>query len=106
MSRPRPRDMMRAVLVLLLVGAFELALFWLFQWPIPKGNRDLVTYMLGQLSGLALAAVTFYFGTSQSSREKSDAMARLAAPPAPEPEAPPSPAELPEPRFGMEGNAR
>lgn len=95
---PRPRDAMRALLVLLLLGAFELALFWLFQWPIPEGNRDLVTYMLGQLSGLAGAGVIFYFGSSQSSREKTEAIERMAQ----LPPAPTTPPILPTPTFGKE----
>ncbi len=68
---------MRGCLVLLLLVAFQVAVFWLFQFPIPKENRDLVTYMLGQLSGFVGAGILFYFGTTQSSREKSEALERI-----------------------------
>jgi drug/metabolite transporter (DMT)-like permease len=63
-------DVMRGLLALLLIGAFELALFWLFQFEVPQTNRDLVVFMLGQLSGFTGAAVAYYLGTSKSSSDK------------------------------------
>lgn len=78
MKLPRPRDAMRGFLVLFLLGAFQLALFALFKWEVPAGNKEIVIYMLGQLSGFVGAGIIFYFGTTQSSREKTDAISEIA----------------------------
>lgn len=78
MSLPRPRDAMRAFLALLLLGAFMLALLWLMEKAVPQQNVQLVTYMLGQLSIMAGAAVIFYFGTSKSSADKNELLDRVA----------------------------
>jgi hypothetical protein len=87
----RPPDMMRGVLAVLLVGAFMTALSWLFRNAIPTANEQLVTFMLGQLSGFAGAAVAYYLGTSKSSNDK-DEMLRL----------PPPDRRLPESRWEFE----
>ena len=78
MKLPRPRDAMRGFLVLFLLAAFQLALFALFKWEVPAGNKEIVIYMLGQLSGFVGAGIIFYFGTTQSSREKTDAISEIA----------------------------
>ena len=75
----RAPDMMRGVLTVMLLGAFQTALFWLFQFEVPSSNRDLVVFMLGQLSGFAGAAVAYYLGTSKSSNDK-DELLRLPPP--------------------------
>ena len=74
MTFPR-RDVMRATLTLALLGAFELALFWLFQFQVPQGNRDLIVFMLGQLSGFAGMGVAYWLGTSKSSSDKNEILA-------------------------------
>jgi len=56
---------------------FELALAVLFWREIPKANEQLLTYMIGQLSGFAGAAVAFYLSTSKSSADKSDVIAQM-----------------------------
>jgi len=52
---------MRNLLAFLLVGAFIMAMGALFLIAIPDKNEQLLTYMLGQLSGMALTALGFYF---------------------------------------------
>ena len=69
-----PKATMRGVLTILLVVAFEAILLALFVWPVPKENTQLVTYMIGQLSGFAGAGVIFYLGSSQGSVDKSAAL--------------------------------
>lgn len=59
------------------VAAFIIAGGLLFAFAIPKTNEQLLTYMLGQLSGLATAIVSFHFGSSRGSEEKTAAMAAL-----------------------------
>lgn len=54
-------EWMRNLLAFLLVGSFIFfggALLW---QEIPAKNEQLVSYMLGQLSGMALMALGFYF---------------------------------------------
>lgn len=106
MNLPKPPDIMRGLLALLLVGAFQIALFWLFQFEVPKGNRDLVVFMLGQLSGFAGAGVAYYLGTSKSSSDKNEMLRQAALTPAPDRaqrnagSACPGGCDLPHPEFG------
>jgi hypothetical protein len=54
-------EFMRNLLAFLLVGAFIGLLPALFMIAIPDANKDIITYMVGQLSGMALTALGFYF---------------------------------------------
>lgn len=58
---PKDADRFRNLLAFLLIGAFVFALPALMLKSIPEGNKDIVTYMVGQLSGMALTALGFYF---------------------------------------------
>lgn len=53
------------------VSAFAGAMAALFLLPVPSGNHDLIVFMLGQLSGFAGAVVSFHYGSSQGSKDKS-----------------------------------
>lgn len=53
------------------VSAFVGTMIALFVVPVPSGNHDLIVFMLGQLSGFAGAVVTFHYGSSQGSKDKS-----------------------------------
>ncbi len=52
---------MRNLLAFLLVLAFISIVPALFFFVIPDANKEIVTYMVGQLSGMALTALGFYF---------------------------------------------
>lgn len=54
---------------------FAAALYMMFNTEIPDANRDLAYVMLGQLSALWGASVTFWVGTTRSSAEKTRLMA-------------------------------
>lgn len=54
-------EFMRNVLAFLLVGAFVSVLPVLTFKIIPDANKDIVTYMVGQLSGMATTVLGFYF---------------------------------------------
>jgi uncharacterized membrane protein YqjE len=71
------RDLMRGGLAVSLLAAFTLALFALFRWEVPDANRDLVNFMLGQLSIMATGAIGFYFYTSKSSQDKNEVIERM-----------------------------
>lgn len=65
MAKPRnPIDQiefMRNLLAFLLVGAFISVLPVLTFFVIPDANKDVITYMVGQLSGMATTVLGFYF---------------------------------------------
>lgn len=67
MSRRRDRtdieqiEWMRNLLAFLLVGSFVGTLTILLFLPLAKDNEQLVTYMLGQISGMATTVLGFYF---------------------------------------------
>lgn len=65
-----------AILTGVLLLAFNAALAALFLYAVPEGNRDIVVYMIGQLSGFAAAAVAYWLGTTRNSQNKTDLLAR------------------------------
>lgn len=72
MALPKTKSLMRGALTLFLLGAFQIALFWLFQFEVPESNRDLVVFMLGQLSGFTGAGVAYYLGSSQATTDQAE----------------------------------
>lgn len=65
-----------AILTGVLLTAFNAALAALFGLEVPEGNRDIVVYMIGQLSGFAAAAVAYWLGTTRNSQNKTDMLAQ------------------------------
>lgn len=102
MNLPRPKNVMRGALTLLLTASFMFALWTLFDKPVPEANSDMVFYMLGQLSGAFMLGVGYYLASSKSSSDKNDIVARAmdrprgtpADPVHVEDEAPPFPREI------------
>lgn len=72
------RDLMRGGLAWALLSAFVVAGWQLLHKSVPDTNRDMVIYMLGQLSGMVGTALAFYFSTSKSSAEKNDVISNLS----------------------------
>lgn len=64
-------DRTRNALAFFLIGSFIGSLIALTFRPIPVDNKDLLTYMLGQLSGMATMALGFYFtkGAGQDAQD-------------------------------------
>lgn len=56
-----PIDKVRAYLAIFLVGAFVGSLMVFVFVGIPTDNKDIVTYMVGQLSGMTTMALGLYF---------------------------------------------
>jgi hypothetical protein len=54
-------EFMRNLLAFLLIGAFIGAMGAFTFFVIPDANKDILTYMVGQLSGMALTVLGFYF---------------------------------------------
>ena len=70
-------DLMRGSLAIILLLSFQAALFALFSFKVPDSNRDMVIYMLGQLSGMVTTALAFYFATTKSSQDKNAVIASV-----------------------------
>lgn len=68
---------MRGGLAWALLSAFIVSGWRLLEQDVPAVNRDMVIYMLGQLSGMVGTALAFYFSTSKSSAEKTATIDRL-----------------------------
>lgn len=51
----------RNLLAFSLVGAFVGGIIAFTFYAIPESNRDIITYMVGQLSGMATMALGFYY---------------------------------------------
>lgn len=54
-------DRVRNLISFVLVGSFVGALIDFTLFAVPPSNKDIITYMVGQLSGMALMALGFYF---------------------------------------------
>lgn len=72
------RDMMRATVSLILLTAYNAVLGALFKWQVPQGNKEIIVYMIGQLSGMVTTALAFYFATTKSSADKNKLIDRLS----------------------------
>lgn len=65
-------DRMRNLLAFLLIGAFISVLPVLTFKAIPTDNKEIIVYMIGQLSGMATMALGFYF-TNKVGQDQIDA---------------------------------
>ncbi|MEH6649982.1 MAG: hypothetical protein V7707_08170 [Motiliproteus sp.] len=64
---------MPAALTAALFVAFSALATALFFAAIPEGNRDLVVYLAGQLTGATMTAIAYWLGSSRGSKEKEKA---------------------------------
>lgn len=71
-------DSTRALLTILIVVILALLIAGLFFIKIPAENKDLVNIGLGFIAGMATTIVTYYFGSSDGSRRKTDMLADQA----------------------------
>lgn len=66
------QDPIAAFLAVYAVLSFSAALAYLLTRGIPDGSREIVIYLLGQLSGYVGAVFAYKFGSSQGSKNKDD----------------------------------
>lgn len=59
-----------AALTLILTGLFGAIVGALFIWAVPGENKDMVTYMAGQVSGLLTSCVIYWVGSTRASANK------------------------------------
>ncbi len=67
-----------ALLTCFVVGAFTATLILLLKFDVPTTNRDIVVYMIGQLSGGFTSALAFWLGTTRDSGRKTELLAQSA----------------------------
>jgi hypothetical protein len=65
-----------AMLTCFVVGAFTSTLLLLLKFDVPTTNRDIVVYMIGQLSGGFTSALAFWLGTTRDSGRKTELLAQ------------------------------
>ena len=73
------RGAFRSVLGGFIAGSFVGALGALYVFPIPADNKDLIVFMLGQLSGFMGAVMGYNYGTTKSSSDKNEVIANMAS---------------------------
>lgn len=74
-AKPSP---VPALLTCFVVGAFTATLILLLKFDVPATNRDIVVYMIGQLSGGFTSALAFWLGTTRDSGRKTELLAQSA----------------------------
>lgn len=101
-------DRVRNLISFVLVGSFVGALVDFTIFAVPPSNKDIITYMVGQLSGMALMALGFYFTNkvgqdavdakrAETTGKMADAIAAVATTTLPIPDADPQPVEIENP---------
>ncbi len=55
-----------------MIGGFVSALFVLFWIPVPPANEQVITYMIGQLSGFTGGVVAYHYATNRQSEKAAD----------------------------------
>lgn len=72
------KSFMPAVITAGILSSFVGALIVMFFIPIPTPNRDMIIYMVGQLSGFSGSAIAFWLGTTRQSEDKTRLLAQAA----------------------------
>lgn len=67
-----------AILALLVVGAAFLFCYALLFFQLPPKQESLVIFVLGFVTASATQVLSYYFGSSQGSKDKTDELKRLA----------------------------
>lgn len=65
-----------ALLTWVIVCGFTTVMIMLFRQDVPTANRDILVYMVGQLSGFTGAAIAFWLGTTRESAKKTELIAK------------------------------
>ncbi len=72
----RNLDWFLVILTYTMVSGFMSVMAALFIWHVPEGNKDILVYMVGQLSGFAGATVAIWTSTTHESSKKSDVISQ------------------------------
>jgi hypothetical protein len=91
--KPNFKDFILPFLACYLLFIFTAIIVILMFHTVPAANSQMVNIFIGAISGMALTAVSFYFGSSKGSADKTQILAD--APPI----VPPAPPETPDPNV-------
>lgn len=69
------------IVTLAILSGFFSAFYYLTVSTMPDKNENMLTFMLGQISGLAATVVNYWFGSTSSSKHKDDMLANALATP-------------------------
>jgi drug/metabolite transporter (DMT)-like permease len=72
----KPKDLAMYILGALLTICFFLVLAFLIFKPMPQENKDVLYLAIGALIGFMGTVVTYFYGSSAGSAEKTDIMAK------------------------------
>lgn len=72
------KDWFVQALAFIIIGGFLSVIYCLFFDSTPPTDKEVLLVLLGNLSGMAYQVVSFYFGSSSSSRGKDDSIAEMA----------------------------
>lgn len=65
-----------AVLTISMCASFLVSLVLLYFFEVPQPNKEVLVYMLGQLSGLTSSCVLYWVATTHSSGQKTELLAK------------------------------
>lgn len=65
-------DWMKTYVGISFVNVFIFLVVWLITRPIPKENTEILHFVAGEVSGVALAIASYYFGSSKGSQDKAE----------------------------------
>lgn len=66
-AEKRRRSYARLLIAVLMIALIVVGFGWLLITEIPPGNRDVLTTLLGAITGSVLTIVAYYFGDSEHS---------------------------------------
>ena len=65
-------DIMKTLTGLCMLSVFSFLVRYLVMHELPEANREIVIHILGIIEGAVMAVVTYYYGSSKGSQEKSE----------------------------------
>ncbi len=65
-------DWMKTIVGLVFLLVFSFTVVYVLKKPVPEGNKEIVHFMMGEISGVALTIASYYFGSSKGSQEKTE----------------------------------
>lgn len=68
---------MKTITGLVMLAVFSLLVMYLISHPLPEANREIVIHILGIIEGAVMAVVTYYYGSSKGSHEKSEQLKNI-----------------------------
>lgn len=66
------KDATTPIISYIIIALFIAVVGYIFKFPIPKENANIVWFLVGQITGFAGAVVTFWVGSSKGSADKTD----------------------------------